>query len=62
MDLISLLIVVIIVGLLVWLVQQLPLAAPFKTIAMVIIIVICIIWLLSMLGGVGGFHVGRLHN
>jgi hypothetical protein len=62
MSLIGVLVVVIIIGLLLWLVQQLPIAQPFKQIAMVVLIVICIIWLLSMLGGVGDLHIGRLRN
>jgi hypothetical protein len=49
--LISLLIAVIVLGLLLWLVQLLPLPDPFKTIALVIVVLICILWLV---GGYGG--------
>lgn len=60
--LVSLLIAVLVIGLLVWLVQMLPLPEPFKTIAIAIIIVICIIWLLTGFGGyvTPGVHCGRL--
>ena len=60
--LVSLLIAILVIGLLVWLVQMLPLPEPFKTVAVAIIIVVCIIWLLQGFGGyVGpGVHCGRL--
>lgn len=47
MGLIDLLIVVIVVGLLLYLVQMLPLAGPMKTVALVIVVLIAIVWLLS---------------
>jgi hypothetical protein len=53
MDLVSLLIVVLVLGLIIWLVQYLPIGEPFKTIAMVIVVVICLIYLLRLLPGVG---------
>ena len=48
--LISLLIAVIVCGLLVYVIQLLPIGQPFKQIAMVIVVIILIIWLLSFLG------------
>ncbi|HEY1878417.1 MAG TPA: Thivi_2564 family membrane protein [Caulobacteraceae bacterium] len=48
--LIPLLVVVIIVGLLLYLIQILPIGAPFKNIAYVLVVLICIIWLLSRFG------------
>ncbi len=45
--LISLLILVIVVGLLIYLVQILPLPDPFRTVAMVLIVLVAIIWLLQ---------------
>lgn len=51
MSLVGLLIFVIIVGLLLYLIQVLPLQPPFKTVAYVILVIIAIFWLL---GGVGG--------
>jgi hypothetical protein len=50
MDLVSLLIAVIVLGLLIYVVGLLPLPAPFKTIAYVIVIVIAILYLLGVLG------------
>jgi dolichyl-phosphate-mannose--protein O-mannosyl transferase len=53
--LITLLILVIVVGLLVWLVQMLPIPDPFKQIAVAIVVLLCIFWLISYLpiGGPG---------
>jgi hypothetical protein len=53
MSLIGLLILVIVVGLLLYLVQVLPLQAPFKTVALVLVVLIAIVWLL---GGSGVVH------
>lgn len=50
MDLISLLVVVIVLGLLIYLVGLLPLPAPFKMAAHVIMVIIAILYLLGMLG------------
>lgn len=51
MDLISLLILVIVLGLLLYVVGLLPLPAPFRTVAYVIVVLIAIVYLLSALGG-----------
>lgn len=51
MDLISLLIMILVVGLLLWVVGLLPLPEPFKTAAYVVVVVIVIIYLIGMLGG-----------
>lgn len=65
MDLISLLVTVLIVGLIVWLVvwimNLLPIAQPFKNIALAIVGVIILIYLVSLLtgGGLPNIHVGR---
>lgn len=45
------LVLVIIVGLLVWIIRQLPIEEPYKSIAMAIVAVICILILLAMLLG-----------
>lgn len=50
MDLVSLLIAVVVLGLLFYVVGLLPLPAPFKTIAHVIVILIALIYLLGILG------------
>lgn len=51
MSLVGLLIFVIIVGLLLYLIQVLPLQPPFKTVAYVILVIIAVLWLL---GGISG--------
>lgn len=50
MTIIGLIIVVIVLGLLLWLVDQLPLAQPFKVAARVLIVLIAILYLLSAVG------------
>lgn len=47
MDIVSLLVVILVAGLLVYLVQVLPLPPPFKTVALVVVVLIVIIWLLG---------------
>lgn len=49
--LISIVITLIIIGLLLWLVQQLPLDATIMMIIRVVIIIFAIIWLLQFLPG-----------
>lgn len=49
--LVTLLIVILVLGLLLYLVQLLPLAQPFKTAAMVVVVVIGVIYLLGLLPG-----------
>jgi hypothetical protein len=49
-SLIHVLIVVLIVGMLVWLVQSLPIQDPFKTILLVVVVIIGIVALLPLLG------------
>ncbi len=53
MSLISLLIVILVLGLLIYLVDLLPLPPPFKLAARIVIVLIAILWLLQ---GVGGFN------
>ncbi len=50
MDLVSILVAVIVIGLLMYVVGLLPLPAPFKTIAHVIVVLIAILYLLGLLG------------
>ena len=57
--LVSLLIAILVIGLIVYLVQILPLPPPFKTAAICVVVVICIIWLLSMFGGGLGGNFGE---
>lgn len=50
MDLISLLIVIIVIGVIFYILQIIPIPNPWKTIAMVLVGLICIIYLLRMIG------------
>ena len=55
MPLINLVIVLIVVGVLLWLVNQyIPMAPPIKQIINVLVIIVVILWLLSVLGLFGG--------
>ncbi len=47
----SLLVLVIVLGLVYWIIQELPLPEPFKKIALVIILVVCLLYLLGILFG-----------
>lgn len=51
MDLISVLIVLIVLGALIYLVNVLPIDATFKLIAKVLIVIVAVIWLLEQLRG-----------
>ena len=61
MSLISIVIVLIVVGFLMWLVNNyIPMASPIKTILNAIVVIAVIIWLLSALGvihGLGDFNI-----
>jgi hypothetical protein len=48
--LITLLVAVIVIGLLYWIVQLMPLPQPFKNVALCIVLVIALLWLLSFAG------------
>lgn len=52
--LIQILIVLIIVGLLLWIVQQIPMDATIARIIRVVVVVLVLIWLLYVLVGVVG--------
>lgn len=54
--LISLLVAVIVLGLVFWLLQQLPIPEPFRTIVLVILILICLFWVLSFLPNAPWHH------
>lgn len=53
MSLISLVVGLIVIGLLLWAVQQLPGNATIKNIAYVVIVVFAVLWLLQQLGLMG---------
>lgn len=58
--LVTLLVVIVVIGLLVWLIQILPIAEPFRSIAIAVVLLICILWLVGYLpGGAVPWHLGR---
>lgn len=60
MSLISIVIVLIVVGFLLWLVNNyIPMAGPIKTILNLVVIIAVVIWLLTVFGiihGIGNFN------
>lgn len=55
MSLISVVIVLIVVGFLLWLVNTyIPMARPIKTILNAVVVIVLIIWLLQVFGVIGG--------
>lgn len=60
MSLVSIVIVLIVVGFLLWLINTyIPMARPIKTILNAVVVIAVIIWLLSMFGiiqGLGDFR------
>jgi hypothetical protein len=65
MSLISLLIILVIVGVVLWLINTyIPMDGKIKKILNVVVVVIVIIWLLSAFGVIGshsGIHMGSFH-
>jgi len=61
MSLISIVIVLVVVGFLLWLINTyVPMARPIKTILNAVVVIAIIIWLLSVFGiiqGIGNFRV-----
>jgi len=51
MDLISLVVMLIILGLVIYLVRLLPIDAVIKNIIWVVLVIIAVLWLLGSLGG-----------
>jgi hypothetical protein len=61
MDLISLLVVLIIVGVVLWLVNSfIPMDPTIRRIITVVVIIFVILWLLSALGFLGNLHSIRI--
>ena len=59
MDLISVLVVLIVVGVILWLVQTyIPMPAPIKTIITVVVVLFLCIWLLRLFGIGTNLYVG----
>ncbi len=60
MDLISLLVVLVVLGLVFWLIQSyLPIPAPFKNVILIILVIITCVWLLDWAGILGHVNLGR---
>lgn len=57
---ISLLVMVVVVGVLIYLVDLLPFDTRLKTVARVLIVLVALIWLLQILGLFSGAHTVRL--
>lgn len=61
MSLISIVIVLVVVGFLLWLINTyIPMASPIKTILNIVVIIAVVIWLLSSLGIIHGIGTLRL--
>lgn len=61
MSLISIVIVLIVVGFLLWLVNNyIPMASPIKTILNLVVIIAVVLWLLSVLGVFHGMDSFRM--
>ena len=58
MTLISLIVLLVIVGLILYLLGHLPIDAKILQIIRVIVIVVLILWLMEALFGYGGFYIG----
>jgi membrane-bound ClpP family serine protease len=63
MDLISLVVVLIVVGVLLWLVNTyIPMDGKIKNIINIVVIIGVVLWLLQVfgvLGGLGNIHIGK---
>ena len=58
MDLIQLLIVLIIIGVLLWFVNNyIPMAAPIKTLINIVVVIILLLWVLRLFG-IGSYFIG----
>jgi hypothetical protein len=59
MSLIQLLVVLIVVGVVLWLVNNyIPMQPPIKTIINVVAVLILVVWLLSAVFGIGDLYIG----
>ena len=62
MTIVSVVVVLCVVGLLLYLVNNyLPLQPPFKTIINAVVIIAVVLWLLSVFGVLSGARVPRIH-
>jgi hypothetical protein len=54
MPLITIILVLIVVGVLLWVINRyIPMAAPIKTILNLVVVVVVVLWLLQMFGVIG---------
>jgi hypothetical protein len=57
MSIISVIIVLVVVGVILWLINTyIPMAGPIKTILNVVVIILVCLWLLSVFGVISGFN------
>jgi len=63
MSLLTLILVLVVVGVLLWLVNNyIPMDGKIKSILNVVVVILVVVWLLQafgLLGAIGGMHVGR---
>ncbi len=56
MPILTIILVLIVVGVLLWLINTyIPMAAPIKTILNIVVIICVILWILSLFGLISGF-------
>ncbi len=61
MDLISLVVILIVVGVLLWLVNTyIPMDGKIKNILNIVVVVVVVIWLLSLFVNLGSLHTVRI--
>ncbi len=59
MDLISIIVVLVVVGVILWLVQTyIPMPAPIKTMITVVVVLFLCVWLLRLFGIGSGIFIG----
>lgn len=66
MDLLTIVVVLIVVGILLWLINSyIPMDGTIKKILNVVVIIAVVVWLLSCVGAfhyIGGIHINSLHR
>lgn len=57
MDLLTVVVALIVIGVLLWLVNTvIPMAAPIKTIINVVVVIVVVVWLLQVFGLIGSLR------
>jgi low temperature requirement protein LtrA len=61
LSLINLIIILVVVGFLLWLINQfIPMDAKIKQILNIVVVILVVLWLLSLfIPGIGGIRIGR---